>query len=538
MTTLERPLLLLGDCLEQLRELPDNSVDSVVTDPPYGLSFMGKKWDYDVPSVEVWAECLRVLKPGGHLLAFAGTRTQHRMAVRIEDAGFEIRDMIAWVYGSGFPKSLDVSKAIDKAAGAEREVIERRAAAVGFDAEHHGGGGWSAGEVLVTTPATDAARQWQGWGTALKPALEPITVARKPLSGTVASNVLEHGTGAINVDGCRVGTNPDVDDPRLGGKGKWKTDKAAHNVYEGGYAGQDIASSPLGRWPANLILDGSEEVVALFPITNPSKANARNNGEFKSVAKGRDLPHVTYGHEDNGGSAARFFYCAKTSKKDRNEGLDSSRTVKHTTGLCKEENMELAVLLQKATCESTVKWGIDESGGSITGLCPSDSLSTTLTAISKITTLQICNLLMRSRTSESTAGASYETASGGNLVEGAEKSNPSQLNTTSASQAESALGASHAVSKMLSSISDAENWNPATNFHATVKPTDLMRYLCRLVTPPEGIVLDPFTGSGSTGKAAILEGFRFIGIERDEEYMKIAEARIAAAIESRKELLI
>ncbi len=226
------------------------------------------------------------------------------------------------------------------------------------------------------------------------------------------------------------------------------------------------------------------------------------------------------------------------SKKDRNEGLDSSRTVKHTTGLCKEENMELAVLLQKATCESTVKWGIDESGGSITGLCPSDSLSTTLTAISKITTLQICNLLMRSRTSESTAGASYETASGGNLVEGAEKSNPSQLNTTSASQAESALGASHAVSKMLSSISDAENWNPATNFHATVKPTDLMRYLCRLVTPPEGIVLDPFTGSGSTGKAAILEGFRFIGIERDEEYMKIAEARIAAAIDSKKELLI
>jgi site-specific DNA-methyltransferase (adenine-specific) len=150
--------LMLGDCLERLRELPDNSVDSVVTDPPYGLSFMGKKWDYDVPSVDVWRECLRVLKPGGHLLAFAGTRTQHRMAVRIEDAGFEIRDMIAWVYGSGFPKSYNLKD------------------------------------------------EWQGWGTALKPALEPITVARKPLIGTVAQNVLEHGTGAINVDGCRVGT--------------------------------------------------------------------------------------------------------------------------------------------------------------------------------------------------------------------------------------------------------------------------------------------------------------------------------------------
>ena len=166
--------LMLGNCLDSLKTLEDNSVDSIVTDPPYGLSFMGKKWDYEVPSVAIWEECLRVLKPGGHLLAFAGTRTQHRMAVNIEDAGFEIRDMIAWVYGSGFPKSLDVSKAIDNAAGEE----------------------------------TEAAKQWQGWGTALKPALEPITVARKPFTGTVAENVLQHGTGALNVDGCRVGDNP------------------------------------------------------------------------------------------------------------------------------------------------------------------------------------------------------------------------------------------------------------------------------------------------------------------------------------------
>jgi hypothetical protein len=582
------------------------------------------------------------------------------MAVRIEDAGFEIRDMMAWVYSSGFPKShnfgckcsrdalpysheenlprepkaerdlhplrdANVSTPKDISEG-RREVLqpclsqsgasikgrEQLSAAeirkgesimegrcdllakegqlqanqirpvsggVPTDGEerriHHGASldngadNWkvpdadrsgascksqSAGQQTGESGAFSKQRsaqerrveadqvcakcgklsEWQGWGTALKPALEPITVARKPLVGTVAENVLEHGTGGLNIDGCRVGTETItqrlatvVGGKSIGAKAVGVPQKATGETTQ-----------TIGRWPANLIHDGSDEVVALFPITNPSKANARNNGEFKSVAKGRDLPHVTYGHEDNGGSAARFFYCAKTSKKDRNEGLDSSRTVKHTTGLCKEENMELAVLLQKATCESTVKWGIDESGGSITGLCPSDSLSTTLTAISKITTLQICNLLMRSRTSESTAGASYETASGGNLVEGAEKSNPSQLNTTSASQAESALGASHAVSKMLSSISDAENWNPATNFHATVKPTDLMRYLCRLVTPPEGIVLDPFTGSGSTGKAAILEGFRFIGIERDEEYMKIAEARIAAAIESRKELLV
>ena len=200
--------LHLGDCLEVLKGIPDNSVDSIVTDPPYGLSFMGKKWDYDVPEQAVWEECLRVLKPGGHLLAFAGTRTQHRMAVRIEDAGFEIRDMIAWVYGSGFPKSMDVSKAIDKAAGAVREVVGFDAAKATQQTAKKGTqayGDFNGQTGLITEPSTDAALQWQGWGTALKPALEPITVARKPFKGTVAANVMEWGTGAINIDGCRVG---------------------------------------------------------------------------------------------------------------------------------------------------------------------------------------------------------------------------------------------------------------------------------------------------------------------------------------------
>ncbi|NBT76806.1 MAG: site-specific DNA-methyltransferase, partial [Betaproteobacteria bacterium] len=189
-------ILHLGDCLKILREMQDCSIDSIVTDPPYGLSFMGKRWDYDVPSVEIWAECLRVLKPGGHLLAFAGTRTQHRMACRIEDAGFEIRDMIAWVYGSGFPKSLDVSKAIDKAAGGERKVIGK---ALGMGKQNPEWNGTAQGraensfkpEYNVTAPATPEAEQWTGWGTALKPALEPITMARKPFKGTVAANVLE-----------------------------------------------------------------------------------------------------------------------------------------------------------------------------------------------------------------------------------------------------------------------------------------------------------------------------------------------------------
>ena len=334
----DRLTLHHGDCLEVLRSLPDCSVDSVVTDPPYGLSFMGKRWDYDVPSVEVWTECLRVLKPGGHLLAFAGTRTQHRMAVRIEDAGFEIRDMIAWVYGSGFPKSLDVSKAIDKAAGAEREVIgkmENPASSIYSQSENE-----MSRDVPITAPATPEAKQWQGWGTALKPALEPITVARKPLIGTVAENVLQHGTGAINVDGGRVGTDG----------GTTRSEQAPY-AESGWRTGHKVEMLNSGRWPANFIHDGSEEATDLL------------------------------------GASARFFYCAKASKADRGE-----------------------------------------------------------------------------------------------------------------------------------------------NHHPTVKPTDLMRYLCRLVTPPSGIVLDPFMGSGSTGKAAMLEGFAFVGIEREAEYIDIAKARIQSAV--------
>lgn len=360
--------LLHGDCLDVLRTLPSASVDAVVTDPPYGLSFMGKRWDYDVPSVEVWQECLRVLKPGGHLLAFAGTRTQHRMAVRIEDAGFEIRDMIAWVYGSGFPKSLDVSKAIDKAAGAEREVVGSRVADDIRGGNMHAANRGERHVIDIT--ATDAARQWQGWGTALKPALEPITVARKPLDGTVAANVLEHGTGALNVDGCRVG------DEVLPAQVRGVT---CMGTFQG--ADGNVTPARAGRWPANLIHDGSEEVVGLFP---QQSSGSRSAGVRKGMgfhgADGDGGPAI----QGSSGSAARFFYCAKASKADRGDG----------------------------------------------------------------------------------------------------------------------------------------------NHHPTVKPTDLMRYLCRLVTPPGGVVLDPFMGSGSTGKAAVAEGFRFIGIEREAEYLEIARRRI------------
>jgi DNA modification methylase len=368
-----------GDCLEVLRTLPAASVDAVVTDPPYGLSFMGKRWDYDVPAVEVWQECLRVLKPGGHLLAFAGTRTQHRMAVRIEDAGFEIRDMIAWVYGSGFPKSLDVSKAIDKAAGAEREVVGVSSVTGARQSRTMDDGNKGTRRTYqndepvvnyITAPATEAARQWSGWGTALKPAMEPITVARKPLAGTVAANVLEHGTGALNVDGCRVGTDG----------GTSRSEQAPYSE-SGWRTGHKVESLNAGRWPANLIQDGSDEVTELLS------------------------------------DSARFFYCAKASKRDRDEGLEGF----------------------EARFSPTMGNGIG--------------------------------------------------------------------------------GKEH----------DPETATPKRNHHPTVKPTDLMRYLCRLVTPPEGIVLDPFTGSGSTGKAAIMERLNFIGIEREAEYCEIARARISKA---------
>jgi DNA modification methylase len=375
----------------------------VVTDPPYGLSFMGKKWDYDVPSEDIWRECLRVLKPGGHLLAFAGTRTQHRMAVRIEDAGFEIRDMIAWVYGSGFPKSRNVCLDMDKMEGHGLNRGHRIAVAN----RHHPDGTLEPnGEQLAAyEPKTDAAREWQGWGTALKPALEPITVARKPLQSTVAANVLEHGTGAINIDGCRVPT-----DDKLGGgmvsMGRpkasegwdrpWMHDPEVTERKKIEAASKVAAAEALGRWPANVIHDGSEEVVGLFPETGKSTGGRIGN------AGGGSVPNVPTGTFEAGnpgygdtGSAARFFYCAKASKADRD----------------------------------------------------------------------------------------------------------------------------------------------ADNKHPTVKPTALMRYLCRLVTPPGGIVLDPFMGSGSTGKAAILEGFQFIGIEREAEYVAIAKARIVKAEAQRGEML-
>lgn len=407
-----------GDCRDVMRSLPPESVDAIVSDPPYGLSFMGKEWDHGVPGVEFWTEALRVAKPGAHLVAFGGTRTYHRLAVAIEDAGWEVRDCLSWLYGSGFPKSLAVDKAIDKRGGqvadfstfrdavkeamkqngitrsmlqdalgnymlshyltagsqpavpnwrdyqiirdtvqlgdqfdalfaeaAEREVVGKHRRLPGEPSVPIAGcvsnknDGW----FDITAPATDAAKRWHGWGTALKPAWEPIILARKPLTGTVAANVTQYGTGAINVDGCRIGTADALVRPSV---------ERHDNTVLGKGLGAGVQVEPPGRWPANVCLD--DDAAALL------------------------------------GEPSRFFYTAKVSRREREAGLDGM-----------------------------------------------------------------------------------------------------------------------------------------PNAHPTLKPIALMRWLCRLVTPPRGLILDPFNGSGSTGCAAVLEGFRYLGAELEAEYVEIARRRIA-----------
>lgn len=360
--------LHVGRCEDVLKTLPDNSVDAIVTDPPYGLSFMNHKWDYDVPTVEQWQECLRVLKPGGHILAFGGSRTYHRLVVNVEDAGFEIRDQILWIYGSGFPKSHNLDGEFD------------------------------------------------GWGTALKPAHEPIVMARKPFKKTVSANMTEHGTGAINIDSCRIKT----DESLSGGAGVLLSHQRDGTDPVSGYE-----QAPEGRWPANIIHDGSDVVVSAFPDAKGQQGDLKETGRSR-ISQGRygDMPppkaHVARVESDK--SAARFFYCAKVTKKERDEGLERFISISAS----------------------------EMTGGRKDG----------------------------------SVGINDPRAGAGRT-------------------------------------------NGAKNNHPTVKPISLMSYLCRLITPQGGTVLDPWMGSGSTGRAAIEEGFNFIGIDMNPDYVTIASARIA-----------
>jgi len=396
-----------GNCLEVMKTFPENSIDTILTDPPYGLKFMGKDWDHGVPGVPYWAEALRVAKPGAFLLAFGGTRTYHRLACAIEDAGWEIRDCINWLYGSGFPKSHDISKAIDKAAGVKREVVGQKLSPDGkpminrrpnnFQGEHEGWDHpWKKDrakvelQASITAPATEAAQTWHGWGTALKPAWEPIIVAMKPLDGTFAENALKHGVAGLNVDGCRVQLEGDY---KCGANGRPSQTGLGDN-YDPGKANQH---SEQGRWPANVIHDGSEEVVGLFPVTTSGaiKPNHNSRGLGSSKHEGYQRPckehykNIGWNIPKSTGSAARFFYTAKAAPGER--GKD--------------------------------------------------------------------------------------------------------------------------------------------NNHPTVKPEDLMKYLCKLTaTPAGGVILDPFMGSGTTLKAARVMGRKSIGIDIEEDSCRIAVKRLKQGV--------
>jgi site-specific DNA-methyltransferase (adenine-specific) len=309
----ESVILYHGDNREILKHLDANSLDACVTDPPYELGFMGRHWDASGVAYDkyLWAEVWRVLKPGGHLLAFGGTRTWHRLAVAIEDAGFEVRDSMAWMYGSGFPKSLDVSKAIDKAAGAEREREEpqsRKNSSPAIVQSGFGADGWA---PQVKEAVTDAAKQWQGWGTALKPAFEPVVVARKPLTGTVAENVQQWGTGALNIDGCRIGTD---------GGTAGATSGPSDGIYGNGLNGKHPAPpvAGLGRWPANVILDESQAAEldrqSGWSVSRSGGASGTTWTVNGDGAQSRDDQRG--GHDDTGG-ASRFFYTAKADSSER-----------------------------------------------------------------------------------------------------------------------------------------------------------------------------------------------------------------------------
>jgi len=416
--------MIEGDCAEVMRRIPEGSVDSIVTDPPYGLKFMGKGWDDTGHGSEQqawhyrWAvEALRVLKPGGYLLAFGGTRTYHRMTAAVEDAGFEIRDQIQWLYGTGFPKSHNISKAIDKAAGAEREVVgsyDPRSRLDGGDrvSRGHSGGEYGSitekGKVVITESITPEAIQWEGWGTALKPAHEPIVLARKFLIGTVAENVSEHGTGGLNIDESRIET---TDSLGGGAETQTRSDQKGHEGWtrpwmereedQEAHAGRVRANvekaEQMGRWPANVIMDeGAGEML-------DEQTGEQKSGTYVGRNRKGEKPNEVYGtyqaptmdvsYGDSGG-ASRFFYCAKASKAEREQGL--------------------------------------------------------------------------------------------------------------------------------APVEDGKR----ANTHPTVKPVALMEYLIRLVAPPGGIVLDPFAGSGTTGKAAVRLGFPFFGIELEPEFVELARKRI------------
>ncbi len=608
-STVQKSKIIVGDCLDKMREMETNSVDSIVTDPPYGLSFMGKDWDHGVPGVAFWREALRVLKPGGHMLAFGGTRTFHRLVCAIEDAGFEIRDQIMWLYGSGFPKGCDFTTQFDEAL-------------LGIDKEEDPKD-WEMSRSHYSA-------HWEGFNVAIKPAHEPICVARKPMEGTVAANVLKWGTGAINIDKCRVHSStsqrPEDDDTwegdqRLcvscadhaaqsakhgtpetraftatklakrissereetslpgivktdtGCSGGMKAESFAINssIAECGKkqtvpslvdmkfttstkiaattgsktcasCGKPITSSTTsgntpaggknslqeqssnanaehvgaqGRWPSNLIHDGSPEVLAGFPeapgqqgnLIGHSKDRKSPNGCFGKMGPARN--HTA--RVESNKSAARFFKQCEMGDEDwhHQQKLDHlARNAASRSEQCETHIAAEAAEIKTSGSKSEASQAIPGSTGNCESCTQIRSHAQSAAVMENTDTTQITASL-----SKSSGFAHHVTGENTNLE----------------SKGKVAAGNGPEVATRFVYCPKASKKDRDGSTHPTMKPTDLMRYLCRLVTPPGGLVLDPFCGSGSTGKAAVLEGFRFIGIELSEEYAVIGEARIADA---------
>jgi len=467
-----------ADCRTALAEMQPDSADAIVTDPPYGLRFMGKQWDHGVPGIEFWQAAIRVLKPGAHLLAFGGTRTHHRLTCAIEDAGFEIRDCLMWLYGTGFPKSHDISKAIDKAAGAEREVVGRRTDRAATPKQDIRGGSFAAGQGInsgidcsaITAPATEAACQWDGWGTALKPAWEPIILARKPFPGTVADNVLNHNTGALNIDACRVGT----------ATGGWSGRPS--NGFGGLNCDHSGEARPVaGRWPANVVLTHHPECECLGTRKVKGGSPTRDKTGEKHGFKGarhsvRDDVWVNTVQNPDGTETVEAWNC----HPDCPVRILDEQSGERPTGE-KHRDRQFAGWCKTGDLEPTAKgWAGGDTGGA-------------------------SRFFYCAKASRAERNAGLEGREAKQIDEGRKPDNPGGNNPRN-------RGA-----------------RKDQNNHPTVKPVALMRYLCRLVTPPGGLIIDPFCGSGSTGIAAVLEGFSFIGIDSDPEATDIARLRIAHA---------
>jgi DNA modification methylase len=514
--------VLHGDCVELMRGMPDNSVDSIVTDPPYELGFMGKQWDGAgiAYSLEMWAEALRVLKPGGHLLAFGGTRTYHRMACAIEDAGFEIRDSIHWVYGSGFPKSHNIGKNIDKHLNADRQPTGKvrkggwRPGGNGGNLMNNAGGGLP--DIVETIAATPEAARWEGWGTALKPAHEPIVVARKPLAGTVAGNVLVWGTGGLNIDGCRVPSGDTI--PRVTGAGTlggssdgwdrpWKSDPDALARRQDRADAAIEKANTLGRWPANVVWSHSPNCVATGTRKVQSNSPAVWKRDKQTADGRRDASSYAVGSPESGEVRSAY------------GDLDGTETV--TAWEC-DASCPVAALDRQS--------GVSKDGVAVNRNRSEDNQTS----------------WYGTRRSQVGDDVGYGGAGGASrfftqadfgpddwpFVYQAKPSRRERnagldgLPTTTVPTV--AMGKFEHVT-LPDGTPRQQHPVPRANHHPTVKPVALMRHLVRLVTPPGGTVLDPFAGSGTTLVAAVLEGFDVIGCEMTDEYLPIIEGRMAWA---------